>query len=226
MRPVKISPAQRLKARIAAKVSKTWWQRAWGSRVAWGMAGAIFSFVLLHGVDALDTMQKLPGKASETGVKFNRWFYSDAKWAGEWSSRAEGSIEDLHLAEQPIILSLDVEQGHARGELYLSTVCDHAPQLLPVLVEGEVSAYGRLSAMAYAFVGGERRPILTFQAKLKDGILTVEAVSDPSKLLLGPARLASYDPDAAKNPDLKCKNDPFAAVRRAIEHVGKSQNTE
>lgn len=190
------------------------------------MAGAILSFVLLHGVDAFNTLQKLPSKASETGQQFRRWLYDDVKWKGQWSSRAEGEIEDRHLAEQPVLLSLEVEQGHALGELYLSTVCDRAPLLLPVFVDGEVSVFGHLSAVAYSYVGGEKRTLLTFRAKLKDDVLQLEAISDPSKFVLGPARLSSFDPNSANHPDLQCKSDPLKAVLQVIERAHTPQVTK
>lgn len=220
-------PWRRRQEKLAqATATKTLWARVWASRSAWTLVGGAVVFVLTHGVESLSNLRKLPSEAVQTYYSFQSWYYDDAKWTGTWSSREEGHIEDYRQSDVPLKLTVGTERGVVYGEMFNRSVCEQNPLLPPILVEGEISR-GKLLAYAFAYVGGERQYLYSFQARRSDGepVITVTPIKDPSGLLPASARLlqrmgdsvAAAPPPAereAEHHDLVCPESPSEFLQR------------
>lgn len=213
---------------LEKKRGEVWWRVIWRSRTAWTFAGAIVTFILMHGNEGLTNLRQLPSEIKQTFMEFQSWKYDDKLWSATWSSREEGNVEDYHLAPEAIRLNLHTEQGKISGELYLDSVCNRNPVLLPVLLEGEI-LHGQVYAKAFTFVGGQRQTLATFTVQRSDEapfIVTVRPLADPSGLFPVSARLMQRleDEHAIENDALTCKNDPAAFVRKLLD-AGKKGST-
>ena len=181
------------------------------------MIGTAASFVLLHGVEGLRNVRDIPSETRTTYQTLLSWYYDDEAWTGTWSSREEGEVEDLYQAEQPLSLSITASGGKVSGEMFNRAVCDLNPLLPPVLIEGEIRR-GRLLALAYVFVGGEKRGAYTFEAErlADDRVITMSPLNDKHGLLPPTARLVrrievqgSGDSESKPHPDLECPISPL-----------------
>jgi hypothetical protein len=221
MLPENPLPWRKRRESLERKKASMWRRRTWGSRVAWTIAGGVITFVLLHGNEGLKNLRQLPTEMKRTAHSFQSWLYDDEKWTRTWYSREELDVEDYDVAHEPIKLSLHAVRGQVLGELYLPTVCERNPLLLPVLVEGEVLK-GKIYAKAFAYVGGEQRPLATFTvtiSKEQPWIVTLQPLSDPSGLMPESARLQTRIDGAGANvqtehEDLSCKNDRIEFLRK------------
>ncbi|MBC3806617.1 hypothetical protein H8K52_04560 [Undibacterium seohonense] len=199
------------------------------SRVLWAGAfaamGALGSFVLLQGVDSLKNMRTLPSEVRTTYNTFLGWYFDDAKWTGTWSSREEGNIEDFRQSDLPLELTMSSERGKVSGEMFNLGVCSLNPLLAPVLIEGEINGKV-LIAYAYAYVGGEKRLLYTFDMRQEsvDPVATIKPIKNPLQLLPTEARLvrrleeqtAASDVTSAPNathPDFQCAESPLQYIQ-------------
>ncbi len=209
-------PWRRREQHAKAKSDKAWWKLVWASRPAWTVVGGAAVFVLTHGVESLSNIRKLPSEAIQTFHSFQSWYYDDDLWTGTWSSREEGDVHDYRQADAPLKLAVGTERGRVSGEMFNKSVCEQNPLLPPVLVEGEISR-GRLLAYAFAYVGGEKQYLYSFQAKRSAGepVIVIAPIKDPSGMLPSAARLVHRPEDIsagsaqkasefAEHPDLMC----------------------
>lgn len=225
MRPKTDLPYRRRQQ--AAAMKRTWWQKVWASRTAWGVVGGAVVWVLANGVESLSNLRKLPSEVQSTYYMFQSWYYDDALWTGTWSSREEGSVEDFKQSEIPLKLTISTERGKVFGEMFNRSVCEASPMLPPVFVEGEI-AWGKLVVNAFIYRGGDKRFLYSFSATHsdKEPVITLSSIEDPSGLMPAHARLvhrieAEPRGDAASTPgqeaehhDLVCPESPIEYLQR------------
>ena len=212
MKPNPDAPWRRRQQAAATKASmkKTWWQKVWASRTAWGVVGGALVWVLSNGVESLTNLRKLPSEVQSTYHMFQSWYYDDALWTGTWSSREEGSVEDFKLSEIPLKLTVTTERGKVFGEMFNRSVC------------------GKLVAMAFVYRGGDRRVLYSFSATRsdKEPVITLSPIDDPRGLVPANARLEHrIEAEPGGNPvaasgqeeehhDLKCAESPIEYLMR------------
>ena len=70
MKPNPDAPWRRRQQAAATKASmkKTWWQKVWASRTAWGVVGGALVWVLSNGVESLTNLRKLPPLSHLAGM--------------------------------------------------------------------------------------------------------------------------------------------------------------
>ncbi|MCO5411103.1 hypothetical protein [Ralstonia mojiangensis] len=214
-------PWRRRQAALEKKrASQKWAARLLKSRSLWFAFGGVLAFVLTHGVESIITLRKLPLEAAQLYRESQSWFYGDSNWTGTWSSREEGDVQDYHQSDAPIKLSLTTEQGAVVGEIFTQSVCELNPMLLPVLVEGEIH-HGRLRAFAYAYVGGQKQRLYSFQATRanEEPVITLTPIDDPVGLLPASARIArrmggDESSGAEEHSDLQCSENALQYLQR------------
>lgn len=214
-------PWRRRQAALEKKrASEKWAARLLRSRYVWIAVGGVISFVLTHGVESINTLRKMPSEVAQLYRESQSWFYGDSNWTGTWSSREEYDVQDYHQSEAPIKLSLSTEQGTVAGEIFTQSVCEMNPMLLPVLVEGEIHR-GKLRAFAYAYVGGEKRRLYSFQGTRagEEPVITLTPIDDPAGLLPASARIVRHmgrdeGSDAKEHPDLRCAENALQYLQR------------
>ena len=198
---------------------------------------ATATFVLTQGVESLGNARKLPTEVVETYRSFISWYYDDDEWTGTWSSREEGHVDDYKQSSLPLKLETETKQGKVAGEMFNRSVCEANPMLPPVLVEGEIRR-GEMLAVAYAYVGGEKRSLYSFSVAKSDNepVITISPLKDPSGMLPPSARLvhrviekpAEGKPSASiqeEHTDLECMESPIEYLHR-LRKEGKPKSVE
>ena len=141
--PYSIQPRwKRLAAERASRKASAWWRALIRSRTFWSIIGGLVSFLFVKGIDVLENVRRLPSELIQTKTSLLSWAYRDQDWTGTWSSREEGNVEEVNLASDAIKLDLTANQGSVHGEIFLRTVCNLNPLLIPTLIEGEVLLNG------------------------------------------------------------------------------------
>ncbi len=221
--------------RQRAQLSDSLFARVLRSRPAWVALGGVIVFVLIHGVEAMGNLRKLPSEFDQTIRQFWDWYYDAADWSATWSSREEGHVEDYRQSAMPIKLSLVVERGKVSGEIFNLEVCKLNPLFVPVLLEGEIFR-GDVVAYTFAIVGGQKYFLFSFSAQRSDRepVITIAAIRDPLGLLPEPARLVRRAdpvvadekgavPTALDHPDFECAETPSEYVKRILGEAGIDQ---
>lgn len=130
--------------------------------------GGALGFILLQGPTALNNLQLLPDAYVQVSNKMKSLYFKDSTWSGTWSASAdyEYTYEEGDTSDTDIIINLSVEQGEAHGEFYSKSLCEAAPMLDLLLIDGRVDASRKLHLIAYEMIGGKRRNFIAISASL------------------------------------------------------------
>lgn len=175
--------------------SQPFYKRVWFvvlSTVVTSIIG-ICAWVLMHGNDALRNARVMPKEINETSNQFQSWLREDNNWTGLWSNSPEGyvDLEDMHLSDVRMQISMRVSQGEIDGEIATDMICETTP-LDFFLLRGKVNFDGKSARLTvYDFIGGKEKIFSELDVVRDNSVLVINQKSG-SLLVKNPMRLGKH----------------------------------